>query len=93
MDELTAAWTGRVGVEDGKGADSKPLPYQSFLPRKPEPHDNCNGYTCLTQHIAATLASTSAASSRGKGREMMTTNEDYFETTRRLPLSLHLNTS
>ena len=43
--------------------------------------------------IGATLASTSAASSRGKGREMMTTNEDYFETTRRLPLSLHLNTS
>ena len=37
LDEAMAAWTGVEGVEAGKGANFKPIPFLSVVERKPEP--------------------------------------------------------
>ena len=37
LDESMCAWTGAVGVEAGKGANFKPIPWSSYVERKPEP--------------------------------------------------------
>ena len=36
-DEMMSAWTGAEGVDDGIGAHYKPIPFMSFVERKPEP--------------------------------------------------------
>ena len=36
-DESMCAWTGAEGVEPGKNSDYKPIPFLSFVERKPEP--------------------------------------------------------